>query len=470
MTVRNPPGAPASRRWEARTTRAGGSDQGTDMSRGLRALARGLAAVLATGTAVAAAGAGVARAADNGSGPVATAPSAPATQTLSGVAVNGVRLELTLPKQLPVDLPGQQLAAREVDVAVDDAGGQGYTGTVDVSVTAEGSAAAHPPRVDQYDTDSGSWRPVTAAAGGGAALTVAASVTVPAGGSAQVRLRVSPGTAVLDDVKVSAATNGASVVGSVPVTVPTFQSTGLTASVQAGTPDMVTGQLTNPTDVAYKHVPVKLYLKACPAPPGKCFGAADVKLEARIGGAWQTVAVHADPSVTGGLSGTVFPDVSLAPGDSVQLAARMTLNSGAVAVNPVPMAFGPAGLTVVDHGAAGGMLTVQPQAAPPPTPTSTAGSASSTTASTAPSSTESSPSDPGSSTDPATPSATSATPASDSPAVAAGTPTAGESSSSATILVAAGLFAVCLALVLWFVQMKRRERSAAAARRAGYDR
>ncbi|MFD0630494.1 hypothetical protein ACFQ9X_01350 [Catenulispora yoronensis] len=207
---------------------------------------------------------------------------------------------------------------------------------------------------------------MTAAAGGGAALTVAASVTVPAGGSAQVRLRVSPGTAVLDDVKVSAATNGASVVGSVPVTVPTFQSTGLTASVQAGTPDMVTGQLTNPTDVAYKHVPVKLYLKACPAPPGKCFGAADVKLEARIGGAWQTVAVHADPSVTGGLSGTVFPDVSLAPGDSVQLAARMTLNSGAVAVNPVPMAFGPAGLTVVDHGAAGGMLTVQPQAAPRP--------------------------------------------------------------------------------------------------------
>lgn len=45
----------------------------------------------------------------------------------------------------------------------------------------------------------------------------------------------------------------------------------------------------------------------------------------------------------------------------------------------------------------------------------------------------------------------------------ASTPTASALSGNPTILVAAGLLAVCLALVLWWVLMKRRERMAAIA-------
>ncbi|GAA1989377.1 hypothetical protein GCM10009838_60380 [Catenulispora subtropica] len=433
-----------------------------------------LAAGLTAGLAVAGAmTAEAAAAADDGSGPVATPPATPAVQTVSGVAANGVQLTLTLPRQLPVDLPGRQLAGREIDVTAKDTAGQGYTGAVDTTLTAEGGGVTRMPlRVERYDADTADWRPVPVGPAVGTSLNVSVQVAVPAGGSQQVRLRVSPGTTVLDDVKVAAAANGATAVGTAPVTEPTFRADGLTAAVQAGTPLVVTGRLANPTDVDYAHVPVKLYLKACPQ-TGKCFGAADIKLEAQVGGSWQTVPVDADPSVTGGVSGTVFPDLALPAGGSVQLTARMTLNSGTAAVNPVPLGFGPIGLTIADRQSTGGTLTVQPVAAPTPTATST------TSPSATPSDSASSPSDPASSatgTPTATPSATPATATAATPdtaldgaPVAAGTPSASTGSASATILVAAGLFAVCLALVLWFVLMKRRERLAAAAAGHGAD-
>jgi hypothetical protein len=426
------------------------------MRRGLRALATGLATA-----SVILAGVTRAGAADDGSGPVATPPATPAAQTISGVAVNGVQLTLTLPKQLPVDLPGQQLAGREVDVAVQDVAGQGYTGTVDTTLTAEGAGVTRTPlRAERYDADSAGWRPLPAGPAAGASLSVSVPVSVPASGTQQVRLRVSPGTTVLDDVRVSAAANGANVVGTVPVTEPTFHAEGLTAGVRAGTPEGVTGRLANPTDVNYAHVPVKLYLKACAAQTGKCFGTADVKLEAQVDGAWRTIPTTTDPSVAGGVSGTVFPDLALPAGGSVQLTARMTLNSGTTAVNPVPLGFGPVGLTIADRQSTGGTLTVQPLA--PPTPTSSSSSPSATPSSAvSPSDSASSATDPPTATPSATPvppsASTSSTDLAGAP-VAAGTPSASASSGSATILVAAGLLAVCLALVLWFVQMKRRER------------
>ncbi|NUP49320.1 MAG: hypothetical protein HOW97_18730 [Catenulispora sp.] len=447
------------------------------MRRGRRALTglAGLATGLTAMGALAVAGAGPA-AADDSSGPVATAPSAPATQTVNGVAANGVRLTLTLPQQFPVDLPGQELAPREVDVTVKDTTGQGYTGEADTTFTAVGSGVDRMPlRIDRYDPDSGGWRPVTVSPDAGASLKVTTGVAVPADGTQDVRLRVSPGTTLLDGVKVSAVANGATVVGSAPVTEPAFSSSGLTGSVKAGTPEVVTGRLTNPTDVDYAHVPVKLYLKACSGQTGLCVQPADVKLEAKVGGQWQQVPATADPSVVGGVSGTVFPDLSLAAGESVDLTARMTLNSGSATVSPVPLGFGPMGLTIAGKDATGGTLTVQP-AAPTPTPTPATSSSSTPTAtpSTSDSSSETAASPSG--TPSATP-ATAATPqtqtqtpatAPTGEAVAASTPGA-PGSGSATILVAAGLLAVCLALLLVWALIKRRERTAAALRAGGPD-
>ena len=483
-----------------------------DMTRGRRALTgsatqrvarlvAGLGTGLGTGLTVAVATAAVtvvgavtataASAADT-SGPVATPPPVPAVQTVTGVAANGIQLILTLPKQLPVDLPAQPLPGREVDVTVKDTAGQGYTGEADTTFTAQGSAVTRTPlRIERYDADSGGWRSVAVSPDAGAALTVPVPVTVPAGGSQQVRLRVSPGTALLDDVRISASANGATVVGSAPVTEPAFSSTGLTAAVKAGTPQVVTGRLTNATDVDYVHVPVKLYLKACSAQTGFCLQPADVKLEAQFAGQWQQVQTAVDPSVPGGLTGTMFPDVSLAAGDSVQLAARMTLNSGSTAMGPVPVGFGPMGLTIAGKEATGGTLTVQPAASPTATPSmssATSATSATSTVSSASSSSDSPSATPSTSaTDPASASvsssgsasatdtagaATPSAPAATAPTaslVAAGTPSASGSGSD-TILVAAGLFAVCLALVLVWALIKRRERAAAAARAfAGHD-
>ncbi|NUR62425.1 MAG: hypothetical protein HOV87_27770 [Catenulispora sp.] len=458
----------------------------TRRRRGLAGLATGpatvLGTVLATGltaAAVLAAGVATAAAADT-SGPTATPPTTPAVQTVTGVATNGVQLTLTLPKQLPVDLPAQTLAGREVDVTVKDIAGQGYTGEADTTFTAQGGSVTRTPlRIERYDPDSGAWRPVAVSPGAGAALTVPVPVTVPADGTQQVRLRVSPGTTLLDSVKVSASANGATVVGSAPVTSPAFSSTGLTAAVKAGTPQVVTGRLTNPTDVDYLHVPVKLYLKACSTQTGFCLQPADVKLEAQFAGQWQQVPVAADPAVAGGVTGTLFPDVSLSAGDSVQLTARMTLNSGSTAVSPVPVGFGPMGLTIADREATGGTLTVQPAVSPTPTTPATSTVSSSSSASTSSSSPSATPSTSDSASDSAsvstsdgasaTGTASATTPPATAPSgptaspVAAGTPSASGSGSD-TILVAVGLFAVCLALVLVWALIKRRERAAAAVR------
>jgi hypothetical protein len=472
------------------------------MTRGRRALAglaTGPAARLATGPAtrlatrlatglaaavVAAAGASTATAAATAAdtdGPVATPPTTPATQTMTGVATNGVQLTLTLPKQLPVDLPGQILPGREVDVTVTDTAGQGYTGEADTTFTAQGGGVSRTPlRIERYDPDNGGWRSVAVSPGAGTAVTVPVPVVVPADGTQQVRLRVSPGATLLDSVKVAASANGATVVGSAPVTAPAFSSTGLTATVKAGTPQVVTGRLTNPTDVDYAHVPVKLSLKACSAQTGFCLQPADVTLEAQVGGQWRPVKTTADPSVAGGLTGTVFPDETLGAGGSAQVAARITLGAGAPAASPVALGFGPTGLTIAGKDATGGTLTVQPVASPTPTTTSTTSTASSSSSSPSatPSTSDSAASptsDTASTTDtPSSPASTptpSATPVSAPTAspVAAGTPSASGSSSD-TLLVAAGLFAVCLALLLVWALIKRRERAAAAARGlAGHD-
>ena len=434
------------------------------MTRRFRALAVGLTAagVLACGVL----GSGPASAADDdGTGPVATSPAVPAAQSVSGVAANGVQLAMTAPKQLPMDLPGRQLPGREVDVTVKDVSGQGYTGSADTTLTSEGAGVTRPTlRIERYDPDSRSWKPVPVPPGAGASRTVSTPVTVPAGGSQDVRLRLSPGTTAVDDVKIAAAANGATVVATVPVTESTFAAGGLTATVRAGTPELITGRLVNPTDVDYRHVPVRLFLKACPPSPGTCFGAADIKLEVQAGGVWRTVAAADDSAVAGGVSGTVFPDVTLKHGDTVQLMARVTLNSGTATVNPVPIGFGPIGLTFAGQQTTGGTLTVQPVApTPSPTPVSSPSGPSSSTPSETPSDSASSAADTPTVTGSATtPTATPST-APTLAAAAASTPGPGSSSNSATILVALGLLAVCLALVLWWALMKRREQHQRAA-------
>ncbi|MFL6113474.1 MAG: hypothetical protein ACJ786_19250, partial [Catenulispora sp.] len=316
-------------------------------------------------------------------------------------------------------------------------------------------------RIERYDPDSGSWKPVPVAPGAGASWTVSTPVTMPAGGSQDVRLRLSPGTTAVDDVKVAAAANGATVAATVPVTEPTFAAGGLTATVRAGMPVVITGRLTNPTDVDYRQVPMRLIAKACSPAPGTCLGAADVKLEVQAGGVWQPVAAADDPAVAGSVGGTVFPNVTLNHGDAVQLTARVTLNSGTATVNPVPIGFGPLGLTFAGQQTTGGTLTVQP-VVPTPSPTPTPSSPSSTPSAT-PSDSASSATDTPTVTDSATtPTATPST-APTLAAAAASTPGAGGSSNSATILVALGLLAVCLALVLWWALMTRREQHQRAA-------
>lgn len=465
------------------------------MRRGLRAVAAGLLAV------VAGAAAGTAYA---DSGPVASPPSAPRTQTVSGVAANGVQLSVTAPAQLPLDLPGQQLPKREADVTVKDAGGQGYTGSVTMTLTPEGSgASAASLRVDHYSAASGLWETEDVSAGG-SSLTMTDDVTVPAGGSQVLKLRLSPGTAVADDVRLSVAANGAVAVVAMPVTGPGFQASGLTAAARAGAPAVLSGKLTNPTDLDLQQVTVKLLL--CSAGSAGCVAhASDVKVEVQQqdGGAWHTVPV-ADGSASSPMSATVVPDVAVPAGGALAFSVRVTVAAGAFGQGPasgatsgatpgvtssatsasggqtpgqpaapaqpisVPLALGPVGLTLSGQSAMSGTLTVQPPARQPASSTPSSSPSTSATSS-APSATAS-----------ATPSATDTGDASatagptsgptSAPATsnaAASTPSA-SSSGNPTVLVAVGLLAVCLALVLWWVLMKRRERLAKAHAAAGH--
>lgn len=435
------------------------------MRRRLRAVVAGLMVV--------GAGAVAGTAAADGAGPVATPPDSPKTQTVAGVAANGVQLSMTAPAQLPLDLPGQQLPEREVDVTVKDVGGQGYTGTVTMTLASEGSGvSATALRLDRYDQASGSWQTVPVSAGG-ASVTVTDDVTVPASGTQVLKLRVSPGTTVVDDVKVSASANGASAVASVPVTGPTFQVSGLTGSGRAGSPMVITGTVDNPTDLSLQDVPVKLLL--CSAGSAGCVAhASDVKVEEQTGGgSWHTVSVS-DATATSPMSATVVPQLTVPAGGSAQFLVRVTVGAGAFAAPGQPtgqptgqsspaaaqpvsvaVALSPVGLTFVTQPTVSGTLTVQPPPAAPSTPSSTP-SSSATSATSAPTATQTS-------TDGATATpAASPTPDPASTTEAASTPDAASSSSNPTILVAAGLLAVCLALVLWWVLMKRRERMAAA--------
>lgn len=426
------------------------------------------------------------------SGPVASPPSAPQTQSVSGVAANGVQLSLTVPVQLPLDLPGQQLPERELDVTVKDVGGQGYTGPVTMTLASEGSgASAAALRLDQLDPSSGQWQAEDITAGT-ASFTVTDNVTVPASGSQVLKLRLSPGTTVVDDVKLSAAANGATAVATMAVTAPGFQASGLTAAARAGAPAMLTAKLTNPTDVDFQHVNVKLML--CSAGSAGCVPhASDVKVEVQLqsGGSWHTVPV-ADGSATTPMSATVVPDLEVSPGGGLNLAVRVTITAGAFGPGSgpasgatsgstsasasgsqtpgqpaapaqpisVPLALGPVGLTLSGQPAVAGTLTVQPppQQAAPSTPssspsTSATSSAPSPTASATPSATDTA----GDTSGTAPTSGPTSAPVTS--AAAASTPTAA-SSGSPTVLVAVGLLAVCLALVLWWVLMKRRERLA----------
>ena len=454
------------------------------MGRGLRA---GVAGLMVVAGAVAA-GSGATAAFADGAGPVASAPSAPQTQTVSGVAVNGVQLSVTAPAQLPLDLPGRQLPEREVDVTVKDAGGQGYTGTVTTTLTADGAgAAAASLRADHYDLPSGTWQPQTVPAGQ-ASFAVTDSVTVPAGGTQVVKVRLSPGAAAIDDVKVNVAANGATAVATMPVAGPTFQASGLTAAARAGASTVLTGKLTNPTDVDLSGIPVKLVL--CSSGPVGCLThAADVKVEVQNGTSWHQVAVS-DATPTSPMAATVLPSLSLPAASTAQFSVRVTIGAGAFAgpgsptssattatasgapgtpgspntpaapaAQPmtVPLLLAPVGLTLTGRPTVTGTLTVQPP--PQPTPTTSSSTPSASTPSTTPTPTPSAtPSETATPTD--APTATP-TPGTLVTTEVASTPGAA-SSSSPTILVAAGLLAVCLALVLWWALMKRRERVARA--------
>lgn len=430
------------------------------------------------------AGAAAGTATADGTGPVASPPSAPRTQTVSGVAANGVQLSVTAPSQLPLDLPGQQLPEREADVTVKDVGGQGYTGSVTLTLTPEGSgASAGSLRLDHYDSGSGTWQSEDVASGQ-SSFTVTDDVTVPASGSQVLKVRLSPGTTVVDDVKLSAAANGASAVATMPVTGPAFQAAGLTAAARAGSPAVLSGKLTNPTDVDLQHVSVKLLL--CSAGSSGCVAhASDVKVEVQSagGGAWHAVPV-ADGSGAGPLSATVVPDADVPAGGALNLSVRVTVAAGAFgrptgqtpsqtssqtpgqtqpAAQPmaVPLALSPVGLTLAGQPTVSGTLTVQPPPQQPPsstpssTPSATATSSTPTpTASATPTATDS---DSATATEAPTGSPTPGSVTSD---VAASTPTSSSAGANPTILVAAGLLAVCLALVLWWVLMKRRERLA----------
>ncbi|MEY9933658.1 hypothetical protein ABH926_008318 [Catenulispora sp. GP43] len=440
------------------------------------------------GLMVVGAGAVAGTAAADGAGPVATPPSAPKTQTVSGVAANGVQLSMTAPAQLPLDLPGQQLPEREVDVTVKDAGGQGYTGAVTMTLTSEGSGvSATALRLDHYDQASGSWQTVPVPAGQ-ASVTVTDDVTVPASGTQVLKLRMSPGTTAVDDVRVSASANGATAVASMPVTGPTFQVSGLTGSGRAGAPMVLTGTLDNPTDLSLQDVPVKLLL--CSAGSAGCIAhASDVKVEEQTGGGtWHTVPVS-DATATSPMSATVVPQLTVPAGGSAQFLVRVTVGAGAFAAPgqapgqpgssatssssssssapaqpvAVAVALSPVGLSFAAQPTVSGTLTVQPPPPAPSTPSSTPSSSATPTAP-APTATETT-------TDSSTAAPTaSPTPDPASTTEAASTPDAASSSSNPTILVAVGLLAVCLALVLWWVLMKRRERMAlAGAADHGHD-
>ena len=441
------------------------------MGRGLRAVGAGLAVVAAVvvGTVMGTAAAGAAAA--DGAGPVATPPSTPQTQTVSGVAANGVQLSVTAPAQLPLDLPGQQLPEREVDVTVKDVGGQGYSGAVNMTLTSEGSgASAASLRLDHYNLASGAWE-TESIASNDSSCTVADTVTVPANGTQVLKLRMSPGTTVVGDVKLSVAANGATAVTTMPVTGPSFQVTGLPGSARAGAPMVLTGTLTNPTDVSLQDVPVRLLL--CSTGSAGCVAhASDVKVEVQAStGAWRAVPVS-DATASSPMTATVVPQLTLPAGGSAQVSVRVTVGAGAfgtpgsgqpsspAAAQPVSVAvaLSPVGLTLDGQPTMSGTLTVQP---PPQQPVSSTPSSPSSTPSSSASSTTATPTDPATPTDSATATPTGApTPTAVTSNDAASTPAAASSSSSPTILVAAGLLAVCLALVLWWVLMKRRERMA----------
>jgi S-DNA-T family DNA segregation ATPase FtsK/SpoIIIE len=359
---------------------------------------------------------------------------------------------------------------------------------VSTTLTPEGTGSSVTSlRVDHFDPASDAWQTETVPAGD-PSFTVTDSVTVPANGTQVLKLRLSPGTAAAADVKVAAAANGALAVATVPVTGPAFQASGLTAVARAGAPALLTGKLTNPTDVGLQDVPVKLVL--CSAGSAGCVAhASDVKVEVLIGAAWHVVPLSADAAGSM-MTATVVPDLALPAGGTAQVSVRVTVGPGAFGgqgqtsgpgqtsgtpsgpstsqppAQPiaVPLALGPVGLTLVGQPTLSGTLTVQPPPQPAPTtpttpsstPTSSAATGtptptdSATTAGTptvAP--TDSAPTDPASS------------------AEAASTPGAASSAGNPTILVAAGLLAVCLALVLWWVLMKHRERAAQAHAAAG---
>jgi len=429
-------------------------------------------------------------AAADGSGPVATPPSTPQTQTVSGVAANGVQLSVTAPAQLPLDLPGQPLPEREVDVTVKDVGGQGYTGQVTMTLAPEGSgASAASLRVEHFDLASGAWKSVPSA---DSSFTVADSVTVPASGTQVLKMRLSPGTSAVSDVKLNVAANGATAVATMPVTGLSFQVSGLTGSGRAGTPMLLTGTLSNPTDVGLQNVPVKLLLcSGSSAGSGGSAGSSgsagcvahvsDVKVEVQnSSGAWQTVPVSG-ATASSPMSATVVPQLTLPAGGSAQISVRVTVGAGAFGTPGQPsgqpstpasaqpmsvaVALSPVGLSYDGQPTMSGTLTVQPPAQQPSSTPATPSSTPSTSATTDPTATDSSAASEGPTTMPTGAVTSGAAPSTEG----ASTPSASASSSSPTILVAAGLLAVCLALVLWWVLMKRRERMARVAVAHGAD-
>lgn len=423
-------------------------------------------------------------AAADGSGPVATPPSTPQTQTVSGVAANGVQLSVTAPAQLPLDLPGQPLPEREVDVTVKDVGGQGYAGQVTMTLAPEGSgASAAPLRVEHFDLASGAWKSVPS---GDSSFTVADSVTVPASGTQVLKVRLSPGTSALSDVRLNVAANGATAVATMPVTGLSFQVSGLTGSGRAGTPMLLTGTLSNPTDVGLQDIPVKLLL--CSGSSAGSAGSAgcvahvsDMKVEVQnSSGAWHTVPVSG-ATASSPMSATVVPQLTLPAGGSAQISVRVTVGAGAFGTPGQPsgqpstpasaqpmsvaVALSPVGLSFDGQPTMSGTLTVQPPAQQPSSTPATPSSTPSTSATTDPAATDSS-----TATDDPTATPTGAvTPGAAPSTEGASTPSASASSSSPTILVAAGLLAVCLALLLWWTLMKRRERMARVAVAHGGD-
>jgi hypothetical protein len=389
--------------------------------------------------------------------PVATSPAVPTTATVTGAPVNGVQVSATAPQQLPLSSgpPATPLAPREVDVTVKDVGGAGYTGTVSTVFSEEkagGPAGLGAVGLERFDPVAGAWTKVAAPTGTQTTSQDEVPVTVAAGGQTVERYRADVGIAPFDDLKAVASVNGASVAAVVPVTEPTLEVAGLPAGVKAGIPVLITGKLTNITDVDYTGIDFHLNVAGCDPTLQTCVKAKDVRLEVQTAGVWKPVTVVDNQnSVTGyPLKGAVLPH-----GAVLSVPMRLTLAVSVPAVNPLTLAAAPDYFAFSGRGDGTATLTPAPVPA-----TATRTTPATTPSASQPSTTDSSqPSAAPSTSDsptPTPPPSPSASPTDSAVPAAASTPAASGSSTNATVLLAIGLLVLCGGLVGGYFYLQRR--------------